>query len=94
MRKARLDKIATIKDLAQVARRRIPKITLGYLESGTGGETALRRNREALDQVTLVPQYMRDVQPVRNGFINAHFSERPSNTIARAQCSLGKELLR
>jgi isopentenyl diphosphate isomerase/L-lactate dehydrogenase-like FMN-dependent dehydrogenase len=63
MTKARLDKIATIGDLAQVARRRIPKITLGYLESGTGGETALRRNREALDQVTLVPQYMRDVRP-------------------------------
>ena len=63
MRKARLDTIATIEDLAQVARRRIPKITLGYLESGTGGEIALRRNREALDRVTLVPQYMRDVRP-------------------------------
>jgi hypothetical protein len=33
------------------------------------------------------------VQPVRNGFINAHFSERPSNTIARAQCGPGKEPL-
>ena len=33
MTKARLDKIATIEDLAQVVRRRIPKITLGYLES-------------------------------------------------------------
>jgi (S)-mandelate dehydrogenase len=63
MRKARLDKIATIEDLAHVARRRIPKITLGYLESGTAGEVALRRNREALDRVTLVPQYMRDVRP-------------------------------
>ena len=48
MTKARLDKIATIEDLVHVARRRIPKITLGYLESGTGGEIALRRNREAL----------------------------------------------
>jgi hypothetical protein len=38
-----------------------------------------------LNQVTLVPQYLRDVQPLRNGFINAHFSERPSNTIARAR---------
>src|SRR5271154_738011 len=62
MRKVRLDKIATIEDLAQVARRRIPKITLGYLESGTGAEIALTRNREALDRVTLVPRYMRDVR--------------------------------
>jgi hypothetical protein len=36
MTKARIDKTATIEDLAQVAQRRIPKITLGYLESGTG----------------------------------------------------------
>jgi hypothetical protein len=36
MTKARLDKTATIEDLAQVAQRRIPKITLGYLEIGTG----------------------------------------------------------
>jgi hypothetical protein len=35
MTKARLDKIATIEDLAQVAQHRIPKITLGYLEIGT-----------------------------------------------------------
>ena len=33
---ARLDKTATIEDLAQVAQRRIPKITLGYLEIGPG----------------------------------------------------------
>ncbi|GLQ50033.1 alpha-hydroxy acid oxidase [Dyella flava] len=62
MTRGRLDRIATIEDLADVARRRIPDITLGYLESGTGGEVALRRNREALDRVTLVPQYMRDVR--------------------------------
>jgi hypothetical protein len=36
MTKARLDKTATIEDLAQVAQRRIPKTTLGYCEIGTG----------------------------------------------------------
>jgi hypothetical protein len=36
MTKARLDNTATIEDLAQVAQRRIPKITFGYLEIGTG----------------------------------------------------------
>ena len=36
MTKARLDRTATIKDLAQVARRPIAKIPLGYLEIGTG----------------------------------------------------------
>jgi hypothetical protein len=36
MTKARLDKTATIEDLAQVAQRRIPKTTLGDFEIGTG----------------------------------------------------------
>ena len=36
MTKARLDKTATVEDLAQVAQRRIPKITLGCFEIGTG----------------------------------------------------------
>jgi hypothetical protein len=36
MTKARLDKTATIEDLAQVAQRRIPKTTLGYFAIGTG----------------------------------------------------------
>jgi hypothetical protein len=35
MTKARLDKIATIEDLAQVAQHCIPKIRLGYFEIGT-----------------------------------------------------------
>ena len=36
MTKARLDKTATIEDLAQVAQRRIPKTTLRYFGIGTG----------------------------------------------------------
>jgi hypothetical protein len=36
MTTARPDKTATIEDLAQVAKRRIPKTTLGYSKIGTG----------------------------------------------------------
>jgi isopentenyl diphosphate isomerase/L-lactate dehydrogenase-like FMN-dependent dehydrogenase len=61
MNKARLDEIATIQDLAQVVRRHIQKVTLGYLESGAIGKAVLRRNHEALDPITLVPQYIRNV---------------------------------
>ncbi|MHA6645356.1 alpha-hydroxy acid oxidase [Mesorhizobium sp. A623] len=52
---------ATIEDLARIARRRVPRMALGYLESGTGAELALKRNRDALDNVTLAPRYARDV---------------------------------
>ena len=36
MTKARLDRTATIEDLAQVAQHRVPKPALGYFEIGTG----------------------------------------------------------
>ncbi|TJW03846.1 MAG: alpha-hydroxy-acid oxidizing protein [Mesorhizobium sp.] len=51
---------ATIEALAWIARRRMPAIACGYLESGTGAELALARNRAALDAITLAPRYMRD----------------------------------
>lgn len=47
---------ATIEDLARIARRRMPAIECGYLESGTGAELALARNRAALDAITLAPR--------------------------------------
>ncbi|ACB96208.1 alpha-hydroxy acid oxidase [Beijerinckia indica] len=61
MFKSSLQKVPRIEDLALITRRRVPKITLGYLESGTGEEVALRRNREALDRVLLVPHYLKSV---------------------------------
>jgi len=42
MTTARLDKTATIEDLAQVAQRRIPKTTLGYSKSAPACWTSLR----------------------------------------------------
>ena len=81
MRKARLDKIATIEDLAQVARRRIPKITLGYLESGPGGEIALRRNREARDRVGNLTELRSRV--ARASRKNPNFGHRPRERSVR-----------
>ena len=59
-----LDRYPSIADLAKRAKRRIPHFAWEYLDSGTGGETALNRNRAALDQVQLLPQFLKgDGQP-------------------------------
>ncbi len=42
-----------IEDLKARARRRIPRFVWEYLDSGTGDESTLHRNRTALDQVLL-----------------------------------------
>lgn len=48
-----------ISDLRRRARRRMPHFVWEYLDSGTGEETALPRNRDAFDQITLTPRIMR-----------------------------------
>lgn len=48
-----------IDDLRRKARRRIPHFMWEYLDSGTGREAGVRRNREALDRVLFQPQVLR-----------------------------------
>ncbi len=45
-----------ISDLRARARRRVPHFAWEYLESGTGSDAAVARNRTALDRVTMVPK--------------------------------------
>lgn len=45
----------TLADLRRRARRRMPYFAWEYLDSGTGEDMALRRSREALDNVVLAP---------------------------------------
>jgi L-lactate dehydrogenase (cytochrome) len=48
-----------ISDLADKAKMRIPNVAWQYLETGTGSGNAVLRNRERLDRITLLPQFMR-----------------------------------
>jgi L-lactate dehydrogenase (cytochrome) len=50
-----------IADLKERARRRLPKFAWEYLSGGIGPEYGLRRNRDAFNEVQLVPRYLRDV---------------------------------
>ena len=47
--------LMTIADLRRAARRRIPLFIWEYLDSGTGTEASLRRNRTALDELLFWP---------------------------------------
>lgn len=48
-----------IADLKRRARQRLPHFVWEYVDSGTGAETALLRNREALDSVRLRPAVLK-----------------------------------
>ena len=65
-----------ISDLAARARRRIPHFVWEFLDSGTGGENTLRRNREKLDEIRLAqPVLLGEVAPeLETGFLGQRWS--------------------
>ncbi|MCG6859257.1 MAG: alpha-hydroxy-acid oxidizing protein [Salaquimonas sp.] len=54
-----LDRYPSIPYLREKARRRVPHFAWEYLDSGTGLEKAVSRNRDRLDQVCLTPRFTR-----------------------------------
>jgi len=63
MTPAQIDQLANrypgVEDLRKRAHQRLPHFVRAYLETGTGDERSLQRNRDALDAITLIPRYFR-----------------------------------
>ncbi len=55
---ALMSRYPSVAYLEERARRRIPHFAWEYLASGTGTDACVRRNRAALDEVTLTPRFM------------------------------------
>jgi L-lactate dehydrogenase (cytochrome) len=53
--------IHSSEDARRLARRRLPWMVFDYIDGAAGGEAGLRRNRAALDAITLRPRILRDV---------------------------------
>ena len=51
----------TIDELRSRARKRIPKLAFDYLDGGAGNEANIHRNRVGFENITLQPEYLRDV---------------------------------
>lgn len=60
----RLARTYSIEDIAEVARKRLARGALDYLEGGGEDEYTLRRNRAAFDRYELVPSTLRDVSDI------------------------------
>ncbi len=63
----RLDRAASIDDLRDMARRRIPRFAFDLVDGGAESERNLRRNAEAFEEIELTPRYMRDVSQIDTG---------------------------
>ena len=62
-----LNRYPHIHDLRDLAKKRIPHFAWEYLDSGTGLEFALERNTAALQDIKLMPRFMRGQQQPRIG---------------------------
>lgn len=55
------DAMLTADDFRNAARRRLPRLFFDYIDGGAGNEITAMRNREAFEQVALLPRALRDV---------------------------------
>ncbi len=56
-------KAASIPRLKEIARKRLPKYIFDYLQSGCISDSALRANRQDLERIKLVPDYLSGATP-------------------------------
>ncbi|NQW72140.1 MAG: alpha-hydroxy-acid oxidizing protein [Actinobacteria bacterium] len=61
---ARLERCASIGDLRDLAKRRVPKPDFDYTDGAAGSELTLRRSVEAYSRVEFTPRVLRDVSSV------------------------------
>src|SRR5260370_37706824 len=57
----RIEDAVNIEDLHQMAKRKLPKIMLDYIEGGVEDERGLARNGAAFHKHQLLPRYLVDV---------------------------------
>jgi L-lactate dehydrogenase (cytochrome) len=60
----RLARAATVEDLREIARRRVPRAVFDYTDGAAGAEISLRRSREAFRRIEFRPSVLRDVSVV------------------------------
>src|SRR4051812_39102718 len=60
----RLARAATVADLREMARRRVPRAVFDYTDGAAGEEISLRRSRAAFERVEFCPSVLRDVAVV------------------------------
>jgi isopentenyl diphosphate isomerase/L-lactate dehydrogenase-like FMN-dependent dehydrogenase len=94
-----LDRAINIEDLHRMAKRKLPKIMLDYIEGGVEDERGLERNTAAFHKHCLLPRYLVDVsrrdqtQTLFGRKYNSPFGISPTGGVALYQRRGGELLL-
>ncbi|TGV80437.1 alpha-hydroxy-acid oxidizing protein [Mesorhizobium sp. M00.F.Ca.ET.149.01.1.1] len=57
----RLDRLVSVEDFRQLARRRLPRSVFEFVDGGAGQELTLRDNRAGFERIRLLPRVLTDV---------------------------------
>ncbi|MBN9552691.1 MAG: alpha-hydroxy-acid oxidizing protein [Alphaproteobacteria bacterium] len=57
----RVDRLVSVEDFRQLARRRLPKSIFEFVDGGAGQELTLRDNRAGFERIRLLPRVLTDV---------------------------------
>src|SRR5579859_1721924 len=60
----RLGTAASVADLRQIARRRLPRAVFDYIDGGAEDEISMRRNKAAFRRLEFRPRVLRDVSGI------------------------------
>lgn len=60
----RLSRAYNVEDLRRMARRKLPKTIFDFIDGGANDELAMKRNRDALDAISIVGRVLTDVSSV------------------------------
>jgi (S)-mandelate dehydrogenase len=83
------EQIHSAEDARRLARRRLPWMVFDYIDGAAGSETAIARNRSALDAMTLRPRILRDVSKrTLTTSIFGHHAGRPFGIAPMGMCNL------
>ena len=82
-------RIHSAEDARTLARRRLPWMVFDYIDGAAGSEEGARRNRRALDAVTLEPRILTDVSDRDLGTaLFGHPAKRPFGIAPMGMCNL------
>lgn len=57
----RVDRLVSVEDFRQLARRRLPKSVFEFVDGGAGQELTMRGNRAGFERIRLLPRVLTDV---------------------------------
>ncbi len=56
-----IDALNTVGDAREISKRKLPKMVWDFIDGGADGELSVAANRRSLNEIQLLPRFLKDV---------------------------------